>query len=352
MEIYRELRQHLDKMPGGFPETESGVELRILKKLFTPAQAELALHTRLMPETAATIAERAGLDEAEVAGRLREMARQGLLFSVEMKDKPPLYMAAQYVIGIWEYQLNRLDEEFVRDMQAYMPQLFNMENWKRAPQLRTIPIGASVAAGNAVMPYEQAEELIRAQKKIAVAPCICRREHRLVGHHCDKPEEVCLSFGAGAYYYIQNGLGREISQDEALEVLKIADKAGLVLQPGAAKKIDNICCCCGDCCGVLLAMKRHPKPRELAASSFEVVYDADACTMCGLCQDRCQMDVFTMGDAAMELNMDRCIGCGLCVTTCPGEALKLARRPDERITPLPANIFETNINMLKVRGLM
>jgi len=352
MDIYRKLQEHLDKLPGGFPATESGVELRILKKLFSPEQAELALHTQLMPEPAAAIAQRAGLDEAEANARLHEMTRQGLLFSVEMKGRPPLYMAAQYVVGIWEYQLNRLDEEFVRDMQAYMPNLFDMEVWKKAPQLRVIPIGASVAAGNAVMAYEQAEEMIRSQKKIALAPCICRREHKLVGHHCDKPEEVCLSFGTGAYYYIQNGLGREITQDEALEVLKIADKAGLVLQPGAAQKSDNICCCCGDCCGVLLAMKRHPKPREIAASSFEVAYDAEACVMCGLCEDRCQMDVFSPGDDAMILNMDRCIGCGLCVTTCPSEALKLVRRPDDIIAPLPANIVETSINMLKARGLM
>jgi len=33
----------LDGLPGGFPPTPDGVELRILKRLFTPEQAELAM---------------------------------------------------------------------------------------------------------------------------------------------------------------------------------------------------------------------------------------------------------------------------------------------------------------------
>ena len=43
-DIYERLAQHLDNLPGGFPRTESGVEVRILRRLFTPEDAELALH--------------------------------------------------------------------------------------------------------------------------------------------------------------------------------------------------------------------------------------------------------------------------------------------------------------------
>ena len=61
--IYNKLAQHLDNLPGGYPATESGIELRILKRLFTPEEAEIAVHLTLMPESAAAIAQRIGVDE-------------------------------------------------------------------------------------------------------------------------------------------------------------------------------------------------------------------------------------------------------------------------------------------------
>ena len=352
MDVYGKLREHLDKLPGGYPATESGVEIRILKRLFTPEQAELALYTTLMPEPAGAIAQRAGISEQEAEERLMEMSRAGILFSVEVKDRPTLYMAVQFVVGIWEFQVNRLTEGLVKDMQEYMPELFDLETWKQASQLRTIPIQASLPAGGAAMPYNQAEEIVKQQKKIALMPCICRQEHHISGGNCQKPEEVCLAFGSGAYYYLKNGLGREITQEEALEVLKIANEAALVLQPGNYEKVQNICCCCGDCCGVLLSYKRHPKPADICHSPYIVKFDPDECINCEICIDRCQMDVFSPGDDVVSLNMNNCIGCGLCVTTCTGEALTLERKPDDQVQHLPKGVVENSIDILKVRGLM
>ena len=50
---YKVLARKLDEMPQGYPPTESGVELRILKKLYTPEEAELAVKLKPAPETAA-----------------------------------------------------------------------------------------------------------------------------------------------------------------------------------------------------------------------------------------------------------------------------------------------------------
>ncbi|MBD3213155.1 MAG: 4Fe-4S ferredoxin, partial [Candidatus Lokiarchaeota archaeon] len=43
-EIYRKLQQHLNKETISFPPTESGIEIRLLKKLFSKEEAEIALH--------------------------------------------------------------------------------------------------------------------------------------------------------------------------------------------------------------------------------------------------------------------------------------------------------------------
>jgi hypothetical protein len=49
--VYRKLQQHLDKLPIGYPATESGVEIRVLKHLFTPKEAEIATKLRMLPES-------------------------------------------------------------------------------------------------------------------------------------------------------------------------------------------------------------------------------------------------------------------------------------------------------------
>ena len=82
-DVYKKLARHLDKLPGGFPPTETGVEIRILKHLFTPEEAALALHAGLIPEQAGVIARRAGLPVAEAEERLEKMAGKGLLFNMK-----------------------------------------------------------------------------------------------------------------------------------------------------------------------------------------------------------------------------------------------------------------------------
>ena len=349
-EVYQKLAKHLDNLPGGFPPTESGVELRILRRLFTPEQAELALHLTLISEEPRVVARRARTDIGEVARRLEEMAKQGLILRMEPENegKPFQYMAAQFVIGIWEFHVNDLDLDLIKDMNEYMPTL-SEEAWK-VPQLRTIPVGRSISVQTGVLPYEKAEVMVRAQEKVLVAPCICRREHTMAGHGCDKPEETCLVFGVGMDYYRRNGIGRVIDQREALDILEKANEAGLVLQPGNTQELMNICCCCGCCCQVLKAFKRREKPASMAAAAFMAVTDPDTCSGCEICIDRCQMEALRIENNHVVLDKDRCIGCGLCVSTCPNESLTLVRKPDSEQLMVPKTMEKAAVQLGKVRG--
>jgi Na+-translocating ferredoxin:NAD+ oxidoreductase subunit B len=349
-DIYQQLARHLDDLPGGFPPTESGVELRILRRLFTSEQAELALRLTLIPEEPRVVARRAGIDTVAATRRLEEMAKQGLILRMEPEngDKPFQYMAAQFVIGIWEFHVNDLDIALIKDMNEYMPTL-SEEIWK-VPQLRTIPVGRSISVQTEVLPYEKAEEIVRAQEKILVAPCICRREHTMSGHGCDKPEETCLVFGIGMDYYKRNGIGRVIDQREALDILEKANEAGLVLQPGNSQELMNICCCCGCCCQVLKAFKRREKPASMAATAFIVNTNPDTCSGCETCIDRCQMEALRIENDQVVLNKDRCIGCGLCVSTCPTESLTLVRKPESEQLTVPKDVEKAAIQLGKARG--
>jgi electron transport complex protein RnfB len=59
-EVYRKLAKVLDTLPNGFPATENGIEINILKRIFTPDEADLFCDLRLTPETAEEIAKRTG----------------------------------------------------------------------------------------------------------------------------------------------------------------------------------------------------------------------------------------------------------------------------------------------------
>jgi H+/Na+-translocating ferredoxin:NAD+ oxidoreductase subunit B len=351
-ELYQRLAKHLDDLPGGFPATESGVEQRILRRLFTPEDAELALSLTLLAEEPRVIARRAGIPVEEAARRLEAMEKKGLLFSIHAPDKPPQYMAQHFVIGFWEQQVNRLTPELVRDFEEYMPALADPQIWKKAPQIRTIPVGESVDAQLEVMAYERAEELVQAQDRFAVAPCICRREKRLMGEGCDKPLETCLAFGIAADFNVRNGLSRAITKEKALALLKEAETAGLVLQPGNAKDPLFICACCGCCCGILQTMKRYPNPARYVSTPFVAEVNLDTCKGCGTCTERCQMEAVRLDDGKVALDVDRCIGCGLCVTTCPTESLSLRRKPETEQSYVPKDVVDTNIKLGQARGKM
>jgi Na+-translocating ferredoxin:NAD+ oxidoreductase subunit B len=350
-DIYKQLATFLDHLPAGYPSTESGVELRILKRLFTPQEAEVAMTLTMMPEPDDAIAGRTGRDAAELKPILESMAAKGLIFRISKRDRN-LYSAAQFVIGIWEYHLNSLDEGLVRDVNEYMPMLLK-KGWleTKTKQLRVVPVSKSVSAGMAVTPYEAAEEIVNTQSKIVISPCICRKEQKLIGKGCDKPMEACLSFGAAAYYYEKNGLGRTIDKAEALDILKAGVEAGLVLQPGNQQKPSNICMCCGCCCGILKNLKTMDKPAQAVHTNYYARVDEDACIACEACAERCQMDAIRIADVA-RIDPDRCIGCGLCVTDCPTEAIQLMQKaPEDHYVP-PKNMVETYMKIAQERGLI
>jgi Na+-translocating ferredoxin:NAD+ oxidoreductase RNF subunit RnfB len=346
--VYLKLAKYLDDMPAGFPSTESGVELRILKRFFTPDEASLTLHVTLIPEEARVIARRAKLPVEETESRLEEMSIKGLIYRINYKDNPTQYMSNQLVIGIWEFHVNDLDPQLIADMNEYMPYLMK-ESWK-VPQLRTIPVNQSITAQTEIGTYEKAEELIRKHKKIAVAPCICRREKSMINEGCNAPEETCMVFGKAAEYYLGNGLGRTINHEEALEIMRNADDAGLVIQPSNSQKAANICFCCGCCCGVLRNLKKYPKPAELVSSPFHVMTNEDLCDGCSICIDRCPMDALSLEGFKSTVNLHRCIGCGLCVTTCPTESLLLVRKPAEQQPHVPKTNVHNYINLGRKRG--
>jgi Pyruvate/2-oxoacid:ferredoxin oxidoreductase delta subunit len=327
---YRRLQEFLDRLPLGFPRTASGVETAILKKLFSEEEAELALLLSPVPEEARSIAERAGLNPAEVEEKLLAMSRKGLIFRVRRQGKI-LFNTAPFMIGLYEYSVKKMDRELAELCHRYYEEAYQKEmGASRIPGFKVIPVTRKVKADLVLFPYDKLESQVRAARKIAVTECVCRKESRLLGHGCSYPMETCLSFGAAAEYYIENGMGREIDADEALRILEEADQAGLVHAGANTEHLSNICNCCPCCCASMKGMVQKGHPRELYMNAlYEAVIEADLCLACEACLDRCPVKAISMEETA-RVDRDRCLGCGLCAGVCPSEAITLTLRPDRR----------------------
>jgi ferredoxin len=342
-DVYQQLRKFLDSLPTGFPETPSGVELKILKKLFTPEQAALTIQLRNSPEPVKDIAKRTARDPQDLKRELEEMAQQGLIFRVK-KEGQPCYQAFQFMIGIYEFQLNHLDREFCELFEEYFPYLGLSLARVKTRQLRVVPVNSAVRTVATVETYNNIKALVKEQTTIAVQDCICSKEQMLLDNSCDKPRETCIGFGDFAQYYIDNQMGRPIDSQEALEILDRAEKHGLVLQPSNTQKLSAICCCCTCCCPILKKAKAYNRPSALIKTYYHAAIDDDLCVACGECVDRCPMDAIENGTAASEVLMDRCIGCGLCVSACPEGAISMVAKPD--MVP-PPETFEDTFEQIK-----
>jgi len=351
-DIYTQLALYLDSLPAGFPPTEDGVELKILEKLFSKEEAALTLHLSLLNEAAPIIAHKAGLPIDRTTNLLEGMVEKGLISGSYPEGAPPTYAVSQFVIGFYEGQVDRLDQEIVDLVEAYVPTYFEQGPWKQYPQVRTIPVNEAVPITSEVMPYLQAKAILESKTQIAVRNCVCRQEMEILGQGCGKPMETCLTFDGAALNTVQTGKGRLISKEEAFQILKDAQAAGLVLQPANSQNPIMLCLCCDCCCGVLRHIKQEPNPSELVANPFIAQYDPTLCTECGACVEICPMDALSLDDlGSVHFDPIRCIGCGLCTGVCPSGAILLVQKPKSEQPKIPKNTTMTYLNIARVQGL-
>ena len=261
-QVYRDLQEHLDRLPIGYPSTESGVEIRILKHLFTPVEAKVATQLSMIPEPLNRIYERvekAGMSMEELEQVLDQMAdKRAILKSTKGDEK--YYGNAMLVFGMFEFQLERLTKEFVEDLLQYFDEAFGKELYRtKISQMRTIPVEKSIPQEYHISTYDNIREIVESvDGQIAVANCICRQAKDVIGESCHQTDlrETCLLFRSLARRFLNWGIARSITKEETFDILKKAEEAGLVLQPANIQQPDGICCCCGDCCAILTTVKK------------------------------------------------------------------------------------------------
>jgi ferredoxin len=281
------------------------------------------------------MADAAGMEEARAVPILERMAEKGLCFTLEREGRT-LYAPLPLVPGIFEYQFMRgseteRDRRIARLIRRYK-EAFDASGGvpvETFPSTRVIPVERKIEAGTRIHTYSQVLSYIERFDPLAVATCYCRHQARLIDEsdHCGAPDEVCLQFGAGARFVIDRRMGREITKDEAREILKRSEEAGLVHSTVNRQDIDWLCNCCSCHCVLLKTALASPSPGLFMNSGYQPRMDADLCTACGVCVDRCPASALSLKESDLpDLDLNRCIGCGVCATGCPEEAVTLKER--------------------------
>jgi Pyruvate/2-oxoacid:ferredoxin oxidoreductase delta subunit len=354
-DVYHRLAKVLDGLPHGFPATESGVELAILRKIFTPEDAAMALRLKPLPETAAMIARRLRRPAEAVREELDRMAERGQIFSFRLRGRR-YYALAPFVVGIWEFQLGRIDRELAELFEAYAPTLLGALGGTAPALARVIPVNRHIEARAEVLPYDDLKALLERCESFRVADCLCRKEQALLGKPCSHSSETCMSFSKEPNAYEGSPeWGREITRQEALDLLDRVEEEGLVhCTYNVQRDLFFVCNCCSCCCGFVRAVNDHGAPYMLARSNYLAAIDSELCTECGDCSsDRCPVEAISAGDGSHVVDSQRCIGCGVCTTACSFDAIRLVPRPEpERMTP-PDTLIDWSLERIDHRhGLL
>ena len=340
-EIYEKFIKWMDNPMMELTESESMMPM--ITSWITPEEAEFLTGFPWGSKTLEEIAELKNIHPAELAPKLKELCDKGLIYESIRGDsrRYRLLDAGQMFLRMpfWPGK----DDEALKTMAHYANQYY-MDGWKdqdkpvRHNALRSLPINETIEDKKQILPFEDVLQVVDNYEYFTVSHCPCRERHRLDPDYQDSkhPSEVCLHFDELGRYCVEHGMGREITKEETLEILKKAADSGLVHGlTNWEKEPDTICNCDPTYCTVFRPYHHLGHDRAMDPSNYKVkVSSPETCKACGLCVKRCPMDAIQLKVSAkatnkffkvVEVDTDLCIGCGVCVHKCPTQSIVLER---------------------------
>ncbi|MHA2054795.1 MAG: 4Fe-4S dicluster domain-containing protein [Candidatus Hodarchaeales archaeon] len=351
---YDELITKINNWPIRVPRTKTLT--KILKEIFTSEEAYL-LSLFDAPNRGSLsvddIMERntdPSLTAEKVTKILDSIYQRGLMPRfVHRKTNKNHYLLLPMVIGIFEFTLSNhtiYDEVMMKKLtklfDKYYYEGFGLEigasnyPWARVfPHDRkikqeVIKVDQPIEGRNEILPHDKVLTIIERAQICGVMPCACRVEHKYVGKECKHPVDVCMVFDP---YLIEIGMAKEITKEEAIEVLHRTEKEGLVHMSNNSQKGHHfICNCCSCSCGIMGGLTRLGNPHAFAKSNFITVIDESAkCTKCYKCVEICPLHAIQHwipheeADEIWKIDEEKCIGCGVCASNCPTNRMTLQK---------------------------
>jgi ferredoxin len=348
-------------MAGGTPIPVSDTLLKLLRYFIMEDELDFVIAFKgRKSQTMAQLKESTRLEEAQILEKASALASRGVIFNQPNRSGVMVYRLLPLLnVGTFEYTFmgkiehNRRNLEISALFRCLFEELSQtiQQNYdsliphllKAPPVDRTVPVVDNKATGDRVkivvnrqldvpteriVPTQEVSALIEKFDEIAVGHCFCRHHKDLMGQPCRQTDqrENCFTFGKSARYTTQQGFARMVSKQEALEVLKKAEEAGLVHKAyhpnfDTAKDETSICNCCRCCCGNSVENMIAP---IINATNYLAVIDADRCIGCGICVEKCHTGAALLNaDGKAHRAKDHCIGCGVCASFCPENAISL-----------------------------
>lgn len=336
-EIYRKLMKHLGNVGVGYPQLDDFLE--ILRKMVTPEEAEIALGlpTRFLPlevEGVDIIARRVRRPVDEVENILEGLAQKGFLYKSQSDSGKIGYAFIQIGFGFpqvfhWKGETTDEVREITKPLSDYMKQ-----GRDKTPKrlCRYVPVNKAVDHTlQAVYTYDMMTEVVNKATRIAVAHCTCRQTARLIKDStCMHTLENCIKFDKMAEFVIDRGLGRELSEEEALEIIRRSEEEGLIhFVDNCQEGIQHNCNCCSCCCWNVMPIKKRLVPRDYIMATYYLrTTDEKECIGCGQCAEDCPLEIIAVEDNVPIPDEDVCIGCGVCLLHCPTDAAKLKKKDE------------------------
>lgn len=361
-DLYIRLAKHLESLIMGYPYTEELIDL--LQEMFSPTEAQVALAIPndldpLQVVSLDNIVARADLPVAEVTNALGSMAGRNMLFTAPTTDGGIGYALLQVGYGLpqtffWKGQQDDTTKRMAKLVLKYftVPTTQKIYGGVRTKSFKYSPANRSINIPmQGVMPNEQIGPIVEAATKIAVAHCPCRMSAKILGRtDCQHSLEVCVKYDEMAEFVVDRGLAREISKDEAHQIMADSEKEGLVhMVDNAQGRIKHTCNCCGHYCWNVGIIRRRKIPRDqLMAVYFIRETELDECIGCGACAEICPVDAVKMVEDKPLVDPGWCIGCGVCAVQCPANVITISRRIEDQA---PKDIAQLHRQIKKERGL-
>ncbi|MEC4271905.1 4Fe-4S binding protein [Adlercreutzia sp. R25] len=294
-------------------------------------------------------AEAEGMTVEEAGGICEELSYRGLLNRVT-RQGTKYYHVLAFAHGMLEFMMDRYEEDgFVESVFGLCGADYGYQSRNQgSPMYFPIPANQEIVGDTEILPNHDWNEIIDRYDTLCVAPCQCRTftpiragEGQKPGEWCDHPMETCVATGEQAQYYIENGIGRQVSKEECREILQRGVDAGMVIEVMCTAECDVICQCHGDCCAILrgfIALDGDVENLHYM-SQYELQVDYDQCIKCGSCAARCPLFTIEMADDGPQIG-NMCVRCGQCATVCPVGARKLFALPEEERFTMPKDMVD------------
>jgi len=298
--ISRTKRGTKDEIKPDYPE------YKILEPVVTEAMAEVGLCLKLRkPMSAAEVAPLCGKSVEETEKLLWELAVAGVAF-VNKIDGVDKYWQDLWVPGHMEMMVN--NKENVKKY-PQIAEAFDAYGKRRGPAtagifpvglgpMRVIPIEQSLNGESRTASYEEVSTYLNENNLFSVSDCSCRTSREIMGEGCGHlKEDMCIQMGHAAEYYIRTGRGREITREEAFEIIKKAEENGLmhsIPNTDGPGKTHAICNCCGCGCFSMRVAEMWTNP-DMVRSNYISQVDQNKCVACGECVENCPMNALRLG---------------------------------------------------------